>query len=141
SEKLDEPLAERFLEFVRSRRDEIKQQRFRELLPVWLREFARQERVEERLRTDRLLPTPADVEADAVELVLTGATERETDWVRTFRNAAQDSGVRTTRALLVFEPPAGASALALPNYRRELFLEAQRKLRVGLELFECEEVC
>ena len=82
--------------------------------------------------------SPADVEADAVERVLRRPGEGESPWAKSYREAALHAPVRTTRDLLTFETPHVRDVSCLPNYRRDLFLEARQALRDGLELFECE---
>jgi hypothetical protein len=137
ADDLDEALAPQFLDYIRARLEEVRHRRFRELLPVWLRDFARRQNLAERLRADRLQPTPADLEADAVERVLRQPGESESAWAKTFRESALRARVQTAQALLSFESAEVGPVPALPNYRRDLFREARRAHRDGLELFEC----
>jgi hypothetical protein len=135
---LDEGLARLFLAYVRTRIDEVKDRRFRELLSVWVRDFARQQNRAGRLRPDPAAPTAADLEADAVERVLRRAGDDESEWARSFRESALRSGLHDARALLSFEPAGVGDVAAMPSYRRDLFSEAHRAKQEGLELFECE---
>ena len=136
TDDLDEALARQFLAHIRKRAGEIRQRRFRELLPVWLSDFAREQDRAGRLRADRLRPSAADLEADAVEQVLRRAGEREAPWATAFREAALRAPLRIALALLAFEAVEVGAVAALPNYRRDLFHEARRAYRDGLELFE-----
>jgi hypothetical protein len=138
TDDLDEALARQFLAYARTRVDEVRHRRFRELLPVWLSDFARRRDLAGRLRTDGLQPTPADLEADAVERVLRRAGENESAWAKGFRESALRARVRTAQDLLSFEAAEVGGVPALPNYRRDLFREARRAYRDGLELFECD---
>jgi hypothetical protein len=138
SDDLDEGLARAFLTYVRTRIDEVRQRRFRELLPEWVRDFARQQNRADRLPADWAAPTAADLEADAVERVLYRAGDGEPEWARRFREAALRSGLHDARALLSFEPPEVGDVAALPSYRRDLFSEVRWAKQEGLELFECE---
>jgi hypothetical protein len=142
TDDLDEALAQLFLvfvlDFVRTRFEEVRQHRFRDLLPVWLSDFARQQNLAARLRPDRLSPSATDLEADAVERVLRRAGEHEAPWAKAFREAALHASVRTAQGLLSFETAEARDIRALPNYRRDLFSEARREYRKGLELFECD---
>jgi hypothetical protein len=134
---LDAALAGRFLDYVQTRIEEVRHRRFRELLSVWLSDFARQQDLAEGLQAGHLQPTAADLEADAVEQVLLRPGEHEAAWAKLFRESALRSRVPTARALLAFQAAEAANAPALPNYRRDLFLEVRRAHRDGLELFEC----
>jgi hypothetical protein len=138
SDDLDEALARQFLAYVRTRIEEVRQHRFRDRLPVWLSDFAEQQHLAQRLRAERAQPTADDLEADAVARVLRRAGENEAGWARVFRESALRSGVQTARALLAFEAAEAGDVPALPSYRRDLFLEARRTHRDGLELFECD---
>jgi hypothetical protein len=138
SDDLDKGLARAFLAYVRTRIDEVRQRRFRELLPEWVRDFARQQNRADRLRADWAAPTAADLEAVAVERVLRRASEDESEWARRFRESALRSGLHDARALLSFEPAEVGDVAALPSYRRDLFSEVRRAKQEGLELFECE---
>jgi hypothetical protein len=138
ADDLDEALARQFLAHVRTRLGEARQRRFRDLLPAWLSDFASQHGLAGRLRPDRLRPSAGDLEAFAVERVLRRAGEDESPWARAFRESALRQQVHDAEALLAFEPAGAGSAPALPNYRRDLFHEARRAHRDGLELFELD---
>jgi hypothetical protein len=136
--ELDQDLADKFLAHLRTRLAEVKQRRFRELLPGWLAEFAQQQGLADRLKREQVVPTPARLEAEAVELVLVKVGPQEADWARRFRESALRSRLPTARALLAFTTAETVDTPALPNYQRDLFLEARRTYGEGLELFECE---
>jgi hypothetical protein len=131
---LDESLAQQFLAYIRTRINEVRQRSFRELLPAWLADFAPQLNLADQLRADQLQPT----EADAVEQVLRHPGENESAWAKAFRESALGGQIQTAQELLAFETTEVRNVPALPNYRRDLFREARRAYRDGLELFECE---
>jgi hypothetical protein len=138
ADNLDDALARQFLAYLRTRIEEVQQRRFRDLLPGWLRDFARQQNRSDQLQGDRLYPTPAELEADAIERVLRHAGERESAWAKAFRESALRAQVKTGRELLSFEPAEAADIHALPNYRRDLFREARQAHGEGLEVFELQ---
>lgn len=134
---LDEALARQFLSFLRGRMADVQHHGFRDLFPVWVQDFAQARGAAGTLHAAGLNLSPADVEADAVERVLRRPGEGESPWAKSYREAALHTPVRTARDLLTFETPHVREVSCLPNYRRDLFLEARQVLRDGLELFEC----
>lgn len=135
---LDDALARQFLTFLRGRMADVQHRGFRDLFPVWVQDFARARGATGQVHADGLLLSGEEVEADAVERVLRRPGEGESPWARSYREAALHAPVRTARDLLTFETPHVRDVSCLPNYRRDLFLEARQVLRDGLELFECE---
>src|SRR5262249_51192205 len=134
----DDPLVERFLAHVRARLGEVKSARFRDLLPAWLESFAREHGLAARPGGIVRPPTPADLEAGAVERVLRSPGEDESAWAGPFRALALAAPVRTAEALLAFAPPEVGEVPALASYRRDLFREARLAHSEALELFECD---
>jgi hypothetical protein len=79
---------------------------------------------------------PAFVSAAAVEQVLEQGAQGESPWATAVRSRLRQMGLRTPKDLLSVELPAELTGNpALPSYLRDLYREAHRTERAGLELF------
>jgi hypothetical protein len=121
---LDAGRADAFLDFVLARAPELGTRRFRDLLPVWLREFAGGAREVPEL-SDEDFAAVAD--RGAVALVLDRATPDEPAWARDFRAFARGRALQSPQELRTLEMTGLAGdEYDLRAFRRGLAAEAEQ---------------
>jgi hypothetical protein len=113
--------------------------RFRELVPGWLDEFARESGLDVRLRPLREEDWVRIIEWSTVQLVLEEHPAGEPAWARSFRRAARDRGVASRRELAAVALPADPAYTDddLASFRRHLtvhILEQTDRARLDFEL-------
>jgi hypothetical protein len=139
---LDVALAGPLLKFIQeqARSTTLQGRHFRQLLPVWLNEFAaahgkemarplRQEEWEAILRPI--------VERTASRIILEEEPAGQPSWAREFRRIALERRAGSLQDLLLIElPEESVPALALGSFRRDLATRIDRKRETALRLFE-----
>jgi hypothetical protein len=133
---LDAALAEPLLRFILKEAPDIKQQarRVRDLMPGWVEEFARTQKVGGLKAPLRREDWEALIERGAVRRVLREADPQEPDWARQFRELALGGGVCSQEGLLRFAPEALASVPGLPRLRRRLLARSLQEQEQALDL-------